>query len=396
MITPDPSGIVEGITAAGTALGKGFQRRAEATALQRILAPQGGAPQQNIAETPAFQQQFANMIQNYQNQTGVNLTPQQLDMAWNASVQNAQAQQQAPRRTPRYTPQQIMAISQRDPQLGAMLQREQIAREQMEQKERLAGERQKEKRFQAQRQYELTRGQKGAERIESTRTGLGRKRTALEMARTAVQTGNVGAASLANIGRRLGIPELQTASGAALITASKENLLSNMSRVSARAQNVWFEKRLNDMFAKIGQKKAANLTATEILEGELLLDEMLIEKYDQLAAEDMAKYGYKRGDLEQRAYDAVKPSEDLIFNRTLYKVKQLMEGEDTSLTNQRKVGKQVDKGTMLTIGMAKRYIDKYKDIKKALQVAKKNGYTIPTRQEMEFYEKSAREVRGRR
>ena len=59
-----------------------------------------------------------------------------------------------------------------------------------------------------------------------------------------------------------------------------------------------------------------------------------------------------------------------------------------------KIGKNVIKGTPLTLGMAKLYQEKFgKD--KAIEVAKKNGYYISPREELENYLLTSQEYRAR-
>ena len=281
----------------------------------------------------------------------------------------------------------MISAALRDPREEVRRWGEGAQRAQLEQEKRTG------KQFIEERKFQAKRGEEGEKRIGAVQEGLVKKRMALDMARGAVESDNVGQFSKANLAQRLGIPELQTAQGAQLITASKENLLSNMSRVSARAQNVWFEKRLNDMFPKIGQSKEANLTVQEMLEGEELLDEALVSKYQELEDQDMEKYGYPKGDLEKRARKEIEPLEEKIFERTSYRMRQLEEDQAGAKAIQRRVGKEVMNGTPLTIGMANMYIRKFGDVKQALSAAKKNGYRIPSKEDIIFYEKAPRQAR---
>lgn len=385
------SGLGEGISSFGASIGKALKERTERKQLQDILNPPQPEQQQvpaDLTQDEGFQDKFMSMLQNYQDKTGEQLNPQQLDMAWKAQLQQAQQQQQ-PTGPRQYNVQQLAAIARKNPQLASMLQQNQLAQQKMTQQTELA----KQKQFAEERKYQTARGLKGAERIAGVETSMGKKEMALDMARLAVESGEVGAFSKANLAQRLGIPELQTASGAALVTAGKENLLGNMSRVSARAQNIWFEKRLADMFPKIGQSKEANLTTQEMLEGEALIDRSLVEKYNQLEQEDIQKYGFAKGDVEKRARKEIEPLEKEIFNRTVYRMKQLEELEKNPIDQLRMVGKKVQSGTPLTLTMASNYIKKYGDLQKALSAARKNGYKIPTKQELTFYEKRPREAR---
>ena len=58
----------------------------------------------------------------------------------------------------------------------------------------------------------------------------------------------------------------------------------------------------------------------------------------------------------------------------------------------KQVGKNVSKGTPLTLAMAKLYVEKFGK-EDALKVAEKNGYRIPTMEEFSSYEKVPQEFR---
>ena len=142
------SGLGKGISSLGESVGKGLKERREKSLLQDILNPQQAqqAQQQptDFAEDEGFRDKFLGMVQDYENKTGEMLEPNQLDMAWNTSVQEAQKQQQQTQQkaggTRRYSTAQLAEISRKNPQLGALLQREDIASRQMEQKREIAVE----------------------------------------------------------------------------------------------------------------------------------------------------------------------------------------------------------------------------------------------------------------
>lgn len=249
----------------------------------------------------------------------------------------------------------------------------------------------KRKSFEEERVYHTQFSKKAEEEVENLRNNLSKKEMSLNLSRDAVESGEVGAFSLANLAQRLDMPELQTMKGAQLETAIKENLLSNMSRVSAKGQNIWFEKRLNSMMAQIGKSKEANLAAQEVLEGEVAMDQAYLENFDRLSQEDMQKYNFVKKDISKRAHDAAKYQEKEIFKRTSYRLKELEEQEKGFPTLKKQVGKNVSKGTPLTLAMAKLYKEKFGD--NALQVAEKNGYYIPSLEEFQTFRASPQEFR---
>jgi hypothetical protein len=229
------------------------------------------------------------------------------------------------------------------------------------------------------------------ENVAKLRDAIPKKEAALNLARNAIETGDLSFFSPDKLADFTGLDLFRTAKGAQLITAGKENLLGNMSRASARAQNMWFEQRLNSMFPKIGQSEEANLTTAEMIEGELALDKLYQEEFDRMSAKDEQDLGYVRKDIDRRVRDEIKPREKQIFNRTMYRLRELEEQEMGTSKLQSQIGKNVAKGTPLTLAMAKLYKDKFGD--KALAVAKKNGYYIPTLDEFKMFRSEPQEFR---
>lgn len=239
------------------------------------------------------------------------------------------------------------------------------------------------KKFEADRSYHTGFSKESEKATDLMRNVIPKKEMSLQFARNAIETGDMGYFSPDKLADSTGIDLFRTAKGAQLLTAGKENLLSNMNRVSAKAQNIWFEQRLNSMFPKIGQSKEANLTVQEMLEGELEMDKAYLSEFDRLRNEDQEKYGYVLKDIDQRARNNTKSVEKQILNRTSYRMKEIEEREKGPKEMESKVGKKVPKGTPLTFGMVKLYMKKFGD--KAMKVAEENGYQIPSEDQFKYY-----------
>lgn len=246
------------------------------------------------------------------------------------------------------------------------------------------------KRFEADRKYHTQFSMKAEQEAEGIRSSLIKKENSLNFARDAIESGDLSYFSKDKLADITGSDLFRTAKGAQLVTAGKENLLSNMSRVTGRAQNMWFEQRLNSMFPKIGQSKEANLTVQEMLEGELALDESYLKEFDKIAERDVQDYGYVKKDISKRANDAIKPVQKEIMQRTTYRMKEIEEQEKGLKDLKSQVGKNVPNGTPFTLAMAKLYSEKFGD--NAIDVAKKNGYYIPTIEEFKRYRTTNQEM----
>lgn len=239
------------------------------------------------------------------------------------------------------------------------------------------------KTFESDRKYHAEGAKDAEKRAVGLREALPKKQSALNLAREAIQSGEVGPFSLANLAERTGIKEFQTAKGAQLTTAAKENLLSNMSRVSAKAQNMWFEQRLNSMFPEIGKKMAANEATSIMLQGEIDMDNNWLEAYNQLARNDMEKYGYVRRDADQRASELSNDKNLEIMKKTSYELRKNYEQEKGVRWMAENAKKKVVQGTPLTPEMFVVILEESGgDKNKAIENAKKYGYTIPTQEQI--------------
>lgn len=242
-------------------------------------------------------------------------------------------------------------------------------------------------RFEADRDYHAKRLVDTEKKIGGIRESLPKKKYALKLSRDANDSGELSAFSLNNLAERLNLPELRTAKGAQLVTASKEQFLSNMSRVSAKGQTQFYEQRLLDMLPKIGQSKEANETVQNILEGELEMDEAYIKTYSQLEKEDMERYGYVKSDIQNRTDELLGDTNDKIFNKVSYRLREIEEREKGVGWLRGQALKKVKKGTYLTPEMAKIFSERYGgDVVKGIENAEKLGYQLPTEEESALWQ----------
>lgn len=238
--------------------------------------------------------------------------------------------------------------------------------------------------FESDRAYHASFTKDTGKEVDKIRATIPIKERSLYYAEDAVINGDQSFFSGDNLAEMTGVDLFRTAKGQQLVLAGKENLLSNMARTSAKAQNLWFEQRLNSMFLRTGLPQEANLMMAKILKGELEAEKAYVEEYDRLAAEDIEKYGFEKKDIETRARANVSPAEKEIFRRTIYQMKEIEEMEMGVNEMKKKVGKPTAKGTPLTFSMMRLYADKFGD--KALDKAKKDGYYIPTLEEFKIFQ----------
>lgn len=331
---------------------------------------QGEIPRQ-IPNSSQLQEQIM-QLQNYQ--PGQHQNPQQL--------QQQQIPQQnvlpAIQQQPQISPGEILETSVINPQLGRTLA--DVAK--MQQKT----DQYKQEAFLKERDWQTKQGEKFAADISGLRKSLPLKEAALRQARTALESENLGMFSKDYLADITGIPALRTASGAALNLAVKENLFSNLSRVSAKAQNLWLEKVMAGAFPQKGQTKQANLMVQEALEAEMKLDQAKMEIYNQLAEQDRQRQGYVQGDtIEQRTYNALEPIEKDILDRTTYRSRVLYENEKGTKKLQELANKKAPQGTPLTRTMFQVFLQKTGSPEEAIKRAKQLGYIIYNNDKVQEY-----------
>ena len=293
--------------------------------------------------------------------------------------------EQVPGATQRGTlsPQKRVALSTADPALGRAAQAE----------EKLA-----EGKFQEERKYHTQFSAPIEKKVTERREGSRKLDFALDLARDAVESGEVGRFSPSVLSTLPGLPEparraLQTAKGAQLETAGKEFLFSNMGRLSAKAQNIFMEQRIGSMFPRVGQSEEANLTTQEILEGESALDKAYLRTFDEISQKDMDQYGYVRKDIDRRVDQILKPLDKEILDRAAFRTREIQESQWNDQKLAKEANKKVSKGTFLTPKMGAQLYKKFGD--ETLDHAKKLGYSIPTPEEYEIFQMTSREFKNR-
>ena len=287
----------------------------------------------------------------------------------------------------KFSDEDILRATAADPALGnALAKAKDVAL-----RENRENESNKNKKFESERAYHTQFSKPIEEKATALRGLLPKQEMAIDYARNAIESGEVGAFSMNHLADIFNADSLRNAKGAQLILASKEQLIPNLGRISAKAQNIFMEKRIASMIPQIGLKDEANLTMQEMIEGEAAIDRAYLSELDRLAEQDMKEYGFTRKDIDKRARANANAKEKEIVKRTSYRMKEIEENSKGLSKVKKEVGENVSKGTPLTLAMAKLYQDKFGD--NALKVAEKNGYYIPTKEEFMMFEQRPSEFR---
>lgn len=243
------------------------------------------------------------------------------------------------------------------------------------------------KRFEGNRKYESEISTPFLKKVDETRDAVRQKESAVDLMKNAIEEGNLGFFSKDNLANFLGRfgEGLRTAKGAQLLNAQKEFLLGNIQRAGSRP-NQWIEQQISQMLARVGRSDEANLTVTEALQAETDIERKKIQVTDDLAEKYRKELGYVPANIGAMVDKQLKPYADEIQNRLAYKLRELYEKEQ-GLDKIAKSTKKVPTGTPLTLGAAQEFVKKYKTVDKALENARKLGYSIPTKEEWQRYQR---------
>lgn len=143
--------------------------------------------------------------------------------------------------------------------------------------------------------FDRDRAGKALEQADQLGAILPQKQSALNIAKDALSSKDLGMFSWDNIADVTSIEGLRSKEGAVFKTAMKEFLLGNISRAGARP-NQWIEQQISDMAPKVGRSTEANLSVSRAIQNEIDLDKER-EKSTYEIYEDLRKNGENVGDL---------------------------------------------------------------------------------------------------
>lgn len=197
----------------------------------------------------------------------------------------------------------------------------------MAQKERHFQTEQTRKDREDERSYHKAGFQEAEKRTAELMASAPRKQMAIEIAREAVESNKVGPISWSNLAKRTGYNELLGQEGAMLAMAAKENMLSNVGRMSSRGVNKWAEQMLMSAFAETGNPRQANEAFLAISEADKKIYDNYIKYYNQLKQNDIKMYGQGRSDIETRAWQAAEADNQQVMDDLRKENEQIQKGE---------------------------------------------------------------------
>lgn len=287
--------------------------------LQGILGQEGGGSRSNPEE---MKSKFLESLPELESLTGRELTPTDLDQAWQMFTQHHQQDKRGmPQERDDFDIAKDLAVagehdlSRVYTESGKSKRKESFARE-MAEKER------------GYKESEPTRS-RGRELLED----LPYKENALQTMKQSIESGNIGMLSLDNLAEMTGIEGLRSPEGATFKTASKEFFLGNLSRVGSRGLNQMMERVVLEMSPLIGRSTEANLAVTEILGAENDVTRKEAELIHQIGQDYKEKHGNYPDDLANRVYKELRPyamqrQKDALAQ--IDKIKQLYEPKNKS------------------------------------------------------------------
>jgi len=267
----DMGGLGAAIQQIGGALGQGLLKRGENQLMQSLLTPQSS---QNslaaISNDESFRNEFKSMINNFQQQSGKDLSAKDVNFLWNTAVQQ-KAQQMPSQGQSGYSQEQLSALALKQPQLASFLQQGQLAREKMAQKEQLEGNK---------RAYEENKPL--VEDINKLRSNILNEEANLFRINEALDSGNIR--NVQNFLADFFDSEyLRTAEGSDLLSAVKEEFLSDMQQMpSGTRLNQFLEKNMREALQTIGKDEASNRKITAYQQFKHEINKEKIKVFDEI------------------------------------------------------------------------------------------------------------------
>lgn len=355
-----------------------FKEQVQQSGLNDILSQfglgsQGQAGEINTQQSSPFSSSVSNILENFNVETPQGQFNEQIDQT--VSPKNINTNQQI---DPLSIPDELIVALQGNPKskdYGNALRQYKDS---------------KLKQFHENRKFESKRADKFFEELDEKRSIIPEKERALAAMENAFETQNLEFFSKDNFANFLGEygEGLRTTSGATLLANQKDFLVSNIGRLGNRP-NQWIEQQISDALTKIGRSKEANLSVIKGFQSSVARERKRLEIADQVDREYRETLGYTPGNIAAIVDERMKPYDKEIQDKYAYDLRKLYEQEQRRTNGDKKFLnlEKVPSGTPLTKDKFAAFYAKYNDVNKALENAKKLGYTIPTKDQYRRWER---------
>lgn len=252
-----------------------------------------------------------------------------------------------------------------NPQLGSTLQRQQEAAR----KELHTQEKNLRDKFQSDREFEWKRAGEVLKKTDEIRDAIEEKKTAANLIKQSAASGDTSGWGpwFADV---LGVEPLRNADSSLLKSATKDFFINNLAKAGSRP-NQWIEQQISDAMVRIGRDQESNMIVADLMNYWVDREAEKVRLIDQLEDEDMAEFGYVKGNIGKRAAERMKDWEDTRRDQLMYQIQQTKEQQNP---DELSVIRQVPKGTPLTREKARVFKQRYgADAEKA---ARKAGYDV--------------------
>lgn len=241
-----------------------------------------------------------------------------------------------------------------------------------------AREEKEHKRFVDERDFNFKRAEPTLKEANEERRSIPLKRQSISEIKEAAASGKLefGKDYLADV---FGFEPLRSLEGARFKTAMKDFFLEDLKRAGNRP-NQWIEQQLSDALAKVGRSTEANLIWAETAEFKTDLQEERLKELRRLESEDMKEHGFVKGDIGERADEAIRDYAEQRQKELGYSIRQIQEKSNPKLLQSLD---PVKKGTPLTLEKAKYLVEEFGD--QAEDVAEKLGYELPDEKTLERF-----------
>lgn len=370
-------GISEGISKVGdfaTQLGLEKMKMQQRQNLLSQIEGGGRRPsqpsfEQQVRPSPSrnLEQEFLESLPSIEQEIGRELTQEDLGKIWD--VMSAQNQMPQP---------QDMYQAEEDPyaraKMAALSGEHDLSRVYAEEGKQRAEE------LAEERKEERKGGQSLLEKRNLSRENLLQRQQDYKIAKEAILRNPSDISSVKNfLSDRFNLPGLKSAPAAIFSAAMKDAFVQSIKAIPGARPNMWVEQQIQSALARVGMSDEANLSALEIGQFKLDMEEAENNFIDELESEAEAQGRNLTGKDKKELYRRMKGFVDERQKELGFKLKTYEEKEWGPKKLRENIFNSVPKGTILTPEAAEVLLQEYdNDMEKAEKAAIRLGYDLPS------------------
>ena len=278
---------------------------------------QSAAPNLSIHD-----ESFKNLAMNIEQQTGQELTPQDLDFLWNNLQQSNPQQMQ--NQGLNITPEMVAQMAMIDPQQANVYAQLMASQQKKEATESERG-------FIPQKEYMEYSSKRNAEflnKVDQISNDLPNTQYSIAMIEDALGNADKWAAAKDLLAEKTGYAGLRSAPGAELDSAIKNYFLGDLGSIKGGRINQFLEKQVRDAYMKAGQDPISNQKILLGMKMKENINRIMVDKSQELEEKFLNEKGYLPSNFQQIVKKEIKSEVDDFEKETIKQLHNLSKIEE--------------------------------------------------------------------